>query len=320
MAAQTVKEGKMLARRMTVRTKKAHVADALLIDALDGQLDPKTRARVEAHLSACPVCRKKFDDQQAWLDLVNSSELAGQAQTAWDEARPLRLDAHRLGPAPVPKKRPAGWPAWLPATSVAAALLVLLVAIPLVYRQTFPEKAAAPADAASDLLEETFGQSPVQGLEQAEINQQPGPWQLHKGPLADLPALALFFEDVTESLPEPDPSDPPDTYAQHATSLNERGKAFFRILEGAELVQVAVQQEPGQALMILAAYDTGNLAQAHKELAAILRTCQTSARLEIIKEADLPARLDDMEAGLAKRLLPVRETQARNWMMILIGA
>ena len=46
-------------------------ARALVDDYLDGALDDKTRARVEAHLGTCGLCRSAFDEARRYRDAVS---------------------------------------------------------------------------------------------------------------------------------------------------------------------------------------------------------------------------------------------------------
>jgi TonB family protein len=95
---------------------------------LDGELDPRSTARVAAHLAGCPDCRHELEALRAINHLVRHDEPPPLAEDYWDWHRRevwrrLRSD-RRARPEPVTGRR---FP-WLRLATVAAGVAVVMIA------------------------------------------------------------------------------------------------------------------------------------------------------------------------------------------------
>lgn len=96
-----------------------HIEGAAISAFLDGALAAEERARVDAHLSACPACRRELDSLRH-LKLVLSS--APRKTLPADLALSLERRFVRGEPWHKVLTRPA---LWIPAGAVAAAALAV---------------------------------------------------------------------------------------------------------------------------------------------------------------------------------------------------
>lgn len=124
---------------MTMR----HVIDQLPL-WIEGDLDPRERQVVEAHLAGCAECRAEaeaFRESQAWLK---------------DEETPAfnadEREALRAGVLARLRAKPSTRPMWLGVAALAAAALLIVLARPhpspaVAARPPAPEKPIEPAPA-----------------------------------------------------------------------------------------------------------------------------------------------------------------------------
>jgi len=98
----------------------------------DGELPPRERAAVAAHVAACPECAAWLADMAA-VDAAAAS-LPAEAPEGYFESFPSRVVA-RLGAASRASARTRRLPAW---TWAAAAALLIGVVAPLTLRQSAP--------------------------------------------------------------------------------------------------------------------------------------------------------------------------------------
>jgi len=98
----------------------------------DGELPPRERAAVAAHVAACPECAAWLADMAA-VDAAAAS-LPAEAPEGYFESFPSRVVA-RLGAVSRASARTRRLPAW---TWAAAAALLIGVVAPLTLRQSAP--------------------------------------------------------------------------------------------------------------------------------------------------------------------------------------
>jgi len=60
-------------------------AVALMSDYVDGVLDPRDRARLDAHLSGCPLCSEYLAQLRATIDALGHAEPGDLSDEALDE-------------------------------------------------------------------------------------------------------------------------------------------------------------------------------------------------------------------------------------------
>ncbi len=102
-------------------------ADYQMQRALDAPLTAPERARLDAHLSACPACRRAWEEYR-WLSRDASAWAARPASSETPAAEFTARVLARLESRPVPVPV---WPRLLPAVASAVLLLALSPLIPL---------------------------------------------------------------------------------------------------------------------------------------------------------------------------------------------
>ena len=100
------------------------------LDRLIGQeLAPRTRERVEAHLSVCPECRRHLAEEKQLLSLLRSLPQPPEVPAGFGdrlmEAARGRQAAHRPAPGTVGRR---AWSRWSSALSVRNAVQALAIA------------------------------------------------------------------------------------------------------------------------------------------------------------------------------------------------
>jgi hypothetical protein len=103
-------------------TQPEHVADDLLVRAIDDELSSAEVVQVELHLGQCAICKRRYDELRV-LSLDIESAVANAASGAWPgDRRALveRLDASAVKPGRTTISREAFGLRWVP---IAAALL-----------------------------------------------------------------------------------------------------------------------------------------------------------------------------------------------------
>jgi mycothiol system anti-sigma-R factor len=107
---------------------------------LDGELDARNTAEIQAHLDGCPGCQQEFEAQQALVSNIRRLDLAYAAPASLRDRIHSALDSQMLsdsGPrAPAPKETQrarrdlgqwlvwAGWPAALVASALLATVML----------------------------------------------------------------------------------------------------------------------------------------------------------------------------------------------------
>lgn len=103
--------------------------EPLLSELVDGGLTAEDRARVQAHVEACPACRVALADIRAMRQTARSLPKAVPPEDLWNKVR-ARLDAETRAAkvTPLASRRP-----WFPSSSktwgLLAAAAVLLMAV-----------------------------------------------------------------------------------------------------------------------------------------------------------------------------------------------
>ncbi|QXD16381.1 zf-HC2 domain-containing protein [Rhodocaloribacter litoris] len=62
-----------LLQQMIGRTPSCRKVNEFLADYLDGTLDPQTKARFDAHLDACPKCKRYLEQYLQTVELVKTN-------------------------------------------------------------------------------------------------------------------------------------------------------------------------------------------------------------------------------------------------------
>lgn len=91
----------------------------MLFPYLTGELDPDERLEIEDHLSSCEECREELQEFRSLHD-----ELMGFAASPHQKLKERVLS--RVGGEAESAGRERAWPAWRPAFTAAAVLLVLV--------------------------------------------------------------------------------------------------------------------------------------------------------------------------------------------------
>ncbi|HUY13174.1 MAG TPA: zf-HC2 domain-containing protein [Terriglobia bacterium] len=149
--------------------------EGLITEYLEGALSPPARADFEAHLAACPDCRKRLDETRALI--AASHDLGGKINQDW-RARAgeteyqfmENLQARALKESSAAKK---GYRKLAPA---AAAVVVIAIAAGVWFHVQTARRAALPQNLTIDLshwLVLRGGEQPVQApveLKRARLN------------------------------------------------------------------------------------------------------------------------------------------------------
>ncbi|PYR60492.1 MAG: hypothetical protein DMF85_04835 [Acidobacteria bacterium] len=97
--------------------------DERLAPYVDGEASPDARRAVDAHLSACPPCRERYEAERTAREILHGSR---------DQLRPAAPGALRARCAascrPVVVRRPGGLRRWVP-LSLAASLLLAVAGV-----------------------------------------------------------------------------------------------------------------------------------------------------------------------------------------------
>ena len=121
--------------------KCADLQADVLVDLVDGRLDPAEQRDVERHLEACAECRALVTDLRgirAAAFMLDRREPPAEVWTALRSA---------VAAEPLPRARVGGWPVWLGAAAVLA-LATIIGLLPLLNRNaasTSQPVAATPA-------------------------------------------------------------------------------------------------------------------------------------------------------------------------------
>src|SRR5438445_12849664 len=127
----------------------SHVDDGQLHAYLDAELPQAEAWRLEAHLSECPACRGRLEEQRALI--ARAGELLALAAPPARDVPPLSFRPGDAQPPP-----PARWPARLPLAWADTVVLALAAGWYLRGEPPIapappapPDRAAAAADAAA---------------------------------------------------------------------------------------------------------------------------------------------------------------------------
>jgi Putative zinc-finger len=180
---------------------RCRTAEKRLSDGLDGALDPRQRARLEAHLRSCPACRAVRDALgRLQAEAAGPVERPGEYWNGFEGRLERRLDCEpavrRAVGMPFPSRRRLAW-------AVAGLALVAGAALWLVLLRSRPVQTAewpSDVDPLVPLLLEAET-DPELGLA-VEREIQTSLEALSPGPGADSAALAaadpLFWEGLSE--------------------------------------------------------------------------------------------------------------------------
>jgi anti-sigma factor RsiW len=133
----------------------ADLQHQILVDLVDGRLDPADQRAVERHLGACAECRSLVTDLRGIRAAALMLDRREPGAAVW-----MKLQAAVAAEAASPKARVlltptrANWPVWLGA---AAALILATVIglLPLLNRPAAPAGAAGQAEAAPEVTVES---------------------------------------------------------------------------------------------------------------------------------------------------------------------
>ncbi|MGH8209041.1 MAG: anti-sigma factor family protein [Steroidobacteraceae bacterium] len=94
---------------------------------LDGELDARNASEVQAHLATCPVCKRRYEAQEALSSNMRRLDLAYPAPESLRRRIADALDeprATRVPRGPARWLRLAGWPVAVAASALLAAVLL----------------------------------------------------------------------------------------------------------------------------------------------------------------------------------------------------
>ncbi|HUY14955.1 MAG TPA: zf-HC2 domain-containing protein [Terriglobia bacterium] len=150
--------------------------EGLITEYLEEALSPPARADFEAHLAACPDCRKRLDETRALIaashDLGRKINQEWRTHTAGESPEQFleTLQARALGEPPTAKKR------YQKLAPAAAAVVVIAIAAGVWFHVQSARRAAQPQNLTIDLshwLVLRGGEQPVQApveLKRARLN------------------------------------------------------------------------------------------------------------------------------------------------------
>jgi hypothetical protein len=103
-------------------------------EALYGELDMKTREKMDRHLAACPTCSGLLQEMKETLEAMEEDPTPDPGAEFWEgywDALVLRMGSEAVDARPVPSsgrqwtRRSHPWTRWALGTAAAAALLVI---------------------------------------------------------------------------------------------------------------------------------------------------------------------------------------------------
>jgi hypothetical protein len=341
--------------------KKCQIDETLLVDYLDDNLGEQVRADIEKHIERCAACRGIIETQRQWFSLVRQSRLDDvqnrtiDAQTLARLQMRVKTEINQEQQAVQNEKK--GWRKpvfWLQAAGFAAAVLVVVLTLPMLlnlWQGTRSISTTGQIDPLNDLSINgttkgaTVGNMTGEGagvLNMADTDQT---WQVYKGSLAEINAMSCFFqndvqtgttETMTETTQVDDPterderknggSDPcsdmtlSNYFASAGRALNLQGRELLDVMSDAQKLRVIVKAaEPDQA-MIIAGFSDDTAENYAEQLQESFKTCQTPIRIEIIRHDEMFSRLEQAEPGLYDRTFTEMPEMDMTWILILIGA
>lgn len=159
--------------------------DSVVTPYVDGEVTPEQCAAIEAHLSACPSCRRRADAEAGARAVVRRcrGSLREPAPPALHAAcRKIALEApdDRSADGSAAVRRHVNWRVWLP----IAATIVLAIAGVVAFGLVSERSTALAMDLATDHLrcvKQTLGKPPADRVQMAER------WQKSRGWFVALP-------------------------------------------------------------------------------------------------------------------------------------
>jgi anti-sigma factor RsiW len=113
--------------------------ESRLSEYIDGRLPQEERLQISRHLQACPSCQESLESLQWTVKLLK-------------QVPAPRLPRQFTLPVPEPRRTTSPWLKWglATASSLAAAVFVLIVAVDVLSQRSAPSELALPAAAPSD--------------------------------------------------------------------------------------------------------------------------------------------------------------------------
>ncbi|NLO35440.1 MAG: hypothetical protein GX112_03685 [Clostridiaceae bacterium] len=330
--------------------KKCPIDDALLIDYLDETLPEAERKVLEQHLARCETCRHRLAEQKTWLDLMAKSRLTADPARIVDDQTLNQLnrrimaqieaekDAAPRSEAPNPVRiwrRPSFW---LQSAGALAALVVLVLTLPLIgqfWQQPAGSTEAAFLNDLDAVDRSTTGATFKTAGGVAVQSPSDGSWEVVQGSLADVPAMHCFYgqesaetqatTQSTQSQVETQASDNSrdERIANYlkpsSRPLSDEGQLLLAVIRQADDLRVLYSAAQRETL-ILAAFQPDAAADHAKFLLDSFKTCQTPIRIEIIKAVELSVRLEGLQDDLYTAAFPDRPDAGLSWILILVGA
>lgn len=133
----------------------------VLVDLVDGRLDPAQQRDIERHLEACADCRALVTDLRSIRAAAFMLDRREPGAAAWSKlqaavaAEPAPRARLLMMPAAVGRSlRDGGWPVWLGAAA-ALVLATMIGLLPLMNRNAAPDAAATANDGAPEVTVES---------------------------------------------------------------------------------------------------------------------------------------------------------------------
>lgn len=183
-----------------------HVADGLLIRAMDDELPGSETAAVEAHLAKCDACRQRYQQLRS-VSIRFESAIAGFVPRGAAGGREMLMrkmterEEKARGGGPASRMRQFGW-----AMALAAMLAIALLFIPQRRSGTAIETEAAQVKVASSAFEvdgERFIALPYSNPELPMAAPHIVQMQV---PVSSLAAAGIVFEPISNRVSSPDRS------------------------------------------------------------------------------------------------------------------
>ena len=141
--------------------KCADLQTDVLVDLVDGRLDPAQQRDIERHLEACADCRALVTDLRSIRAAAFMLDRREPGAAAWSKlqaavaAEPAPRARILMMPAAVGRSlRDGGWPVWLGAAA-ALVLATMIGLLPLMNRNAAPDAAATTNDGAPEVTVES---------------------------------------------------------------------------------------------------------------------------------------------------------------------
>ena len=128
-----------------------HLREEEFVDLADGTLSERDLARVEGHVASCASCRQQLADLRAALTAASAVDVPEPSPLFWDHF------SRRVREAVAVQGRPdRAWSPWLFPAATAAALLLVVVLGPGLWRSTRGPQPASMAVAPPSPSRETL--------------------------------------------------------------------------------------------------------------------------------------------------------------------